>query len=129
MQILWKIGMDRRHLNRVKKIQLLFALSFAGVSKEEILKKNPKLKDLVDNLKMIDETIQKYAPRYPLIKIAKIDLTVLRLSVYELLFERKNPPKVVIDEAVVLAKEFGTEKSYAFINGVLGSILKSGVFI
>ncbi|MBI2051954.1 transcription antitermination factor NusB [Candidatus Roizmanbacteria bacterium] len=121
--------MDRRHLNRVKKIQLLFALSFAGVSKEEILKKNPKLKDLVDNLKMIDETIQKYAPRYPLIKIAKIDLTVLRLSVYELLFERKNPPKVVIDEAVVLAKEFGTEKSYAFINGVLGSILKSGVFI
>lgn len=116
--------MDTRHKKRIKLIQNLFASSFKGKSnldeeKREILAKiNEKQEE-------IDSFIKKYAPKYPVDKISKVDLSILRLAIYELLYERKNPPKVVIDEAVTLGREFGTEKSYAFINGVLGSIMKN----
>mgnify|MGYP001598652191 CR=1 FL=1 len=81
-------------------------------------------KNILKNNKKIEKIIIKYAPRYPIEKISKIDLAILKLSVYELIFEKKNPPKVIIDEAVELAKEFGNDRSYSFINGVLGSVLK-----
>jgi N utilization substance protein B len=54
----------------------------------------------------------------------KIDLAILRLAVFELIIENSQPPKVIIDEAVELAKEFGSESSSKFVNGVLGTILK-----
>lgn len=72
----------------------------------------------------IDSKIQSAAPEWPLEKISKIDLAILRLAVGELL-DGKEPPKVVIDEAIELAKEFGNEKSPGFVNGVLGTILKN----
>ena len=55
--------------------------------------------------------------------IAKIDLAILRLATYELLIEKKEPPKVIIDEAVELAKTYGNEHSFQFVNGALGTIL------
>lgn len=76
------------------------------------------------NLDFIDKEITSSAPEWPLERINKIDLAILRLAVYELLIQKKEPPKVIIDEAVELAKEFGSENSAAFINGVLGNILK-----
>lgn len=76
------------------------------------------------NLPSVDEKIQNAAPEWPISQIAKIDLAVLRLAVGELMTQ-KEPPKVVIDEAVELAKEFGNDKSPKFVNGVLGTILKS----
>ena len=69
----------------------------------------------------IDKVIQKAATAWPVDKLNKIDLAILRLAVYEL-YLKKTPPKVVIDEAVELAKEFGAESSPSFINGVLGTI-------
>lgn len=71
----------------------------------------------------IDGQIQKAAPEWPLDKIAKIDLAILRLAVWEM-SEKSAPPKVIIDEAVELAKTYGNEHSAKFINGVLGTILE-----
>lgn len=71
--------------------------------------------------KEIDEKIASSAPAWPIEKLNRIDLAILRLAVFEL-SEAKNPPKVVIDEAIELAKEFGSESSPSFVNGVLGTI-------
>jgi N utilization substance protein B len=72
----------------------------------------------------IDDIIALNAPKWPLDKINKVDLAVLRCAIWELLYQKDTPPKVVIDEAVELSKEFGNDKSSSFINGVLGSIIK-----
>lgn len=73
----------------------------------------------------IDNAIQIAAPEWPTEKIAKIDLAILRLAACELMVEKKEPPKVIIDEAIELAKTYGNENSPKFVNGVLGTILKS----
>ncbi len=70
----------------------------------------------------IDKIIGKAAPEFPIDKINKIDLAILRLAVFELAIEKKEPPKVIIDEAIELAKEYGGETSPQFINGALGNI-------
>lgn len=111
--------MDKRHQRRIRLVEKLFAYGFDPAKKE------PFVRPILDNLQTIDKMITEHATRYPIDKISKIDLAILRLSIYELIVEKKNPEKVIIDEAVILAKELGNEKSYAFINGVLGSILKS----
>lgn len=80
---------------------------------------------IVNNLPQIDKMVEASAPEWPVDKIAKIDLAILRLAIFELTIEKKEPPKVVIDEAIELAKEFGNEHSSKFINGVLGTVLKS----
>lgn len=72
----------------------------------------------------IDPIIAKTAPEWPLEKLNKIDFAILRLAVYELTVEKKEPVKVIIDEAVELAKELGGESSPSFVNGVLGTIVK-----
>ena len=72
----------------------------------------------------IDKTISDSAPEWPIEQIAVIDKTILRLAVYELNFEKQIPPKVVINEAVELAKSYGGENSSKFVNGVLGTLFK-----
>ena len=116
--------MDKRHAHRIQIVQQLFPLGFEGLTPTSVEETDVVTTKIIENLSSIDETIKRFAPRYPLKKIAKIDLSILRLSMYELLIEKKQPPKVIIDEAVTLAREFGNEKSYSFINGVLGSALK-----
>lgn len=74
-------------------------------------------------LKVIDAKIKQAAPTWPVAKLNRIDLAILRLSIYELM-EGATPPKVVIDEAVELAKEFGSDNSPGFVNGVLGTVLE-----
>lgn len=110
--------MDTRHQKRSELLQKLFVLGFKSTTVD------PELKSIQENLPKLDAEIKKHATRYPLDKLAKVDLAVLRLAMYELIVEKKNPPKVIIDEAVTLAREFGNEKSYSFVNGVLGSVLK-----
>lgn len=75
-----------------------------------------------EKLEKIDGLISECAPEWPIERIAKIDLAILRISVYELL-SGKTSKNVVIDEAVELAKEFGGENSSKFVNGVLGSVV------
>lgn len=81
-------------------------------------------KDIINNLKEIDQLIQENAPKWPIEKINKVDLSILRCAFWELIYEKTTPPKVIIDEAIEIGKEFGTESSSSFINGVIGTALK-----
>lgn len=114
---------DPRHLSRIKIMQTLFSLSFQQKQK---ISKGEHTSSIIANLPRIDRIIGQSAPAFPIVKIAKVDLAILRLAVFELLVAKKNPPKVIIDEAVELAKEFGGDTSSSFVNGVLGDILKKG---
>lgn len=76
------------------------------------------------NVFKIDAVIEECAPDWPVDKISKIDLIILRMAIAELLFDIKTPVKVAIDEAVELAKDFGNDTSSKFVNGVLGSVVE-----
>ena len=111
--------MDPRHDLRVKIVQQLFALSFLKSKNQPI---GAKTKEIIKNTAEINGLIKKYAPKYPLDKIAKVDLAIMQLAVYELIFEKKEPAKAIINEAVELAKEMGSDKAFGFVNAVLGKI-------
>ena len=113
-----KTPFDPRHQRRRETIQALFAWGFKnGKIRDELGKK------VIADLNKIDKLINQCAPEWPIDQINRLDLAVLRLAIYEIL-SREEPPKVVIDEAVELAKEFGSESSPSFVNGVLGAVLK-----
>ncbi|MCX7881299.1 MAG: transcription antitermination factor NusB [Patescibacteria group bacterium] len=115
--------MDKRHQKRIKIIQNLYALTFKNL-KDNLPDKNLTIiKDICQYQNDIDQMIKKYAAKFSLDKIAKIDLAILRWGTYELKIRKKLPPKVIIDEAIELAKELANEKSYAFVNAVLGKIM------
>ena len=114
-----KTTTDPRHKKRIKQMKNLFSLSFNDTTADD-----PEIVDeIIKEKKAIDELIKKCAPEWPIDQINRIDLAILRLSIFELI-EAKNPYKVVIDEAVELAKEYGSENSPRFINGVLGTALE-----
>ena len=75
----------------------------------------------LENRTRIDNMIQRFAPQFPIDQIAIIDRNILRIAIYEIL-QGKVPPKVAINEAVELAKSFGSDSSPKFVNGVLGSV-------
>lgn len=81
---------------------------------------------VISHIKDIDKIIEKAAPEWPIEQITIIDRNVLRIGLYELLYEDKKevPPKVAINESIELAKTFGGESSGKFINGVLGTVYR-----
>lgn len=81
--------------------------------------------DVSKNHDDLDSVLQPIAPDWPIDQIARMDRLVLHISAYELLSNSDVPPKVVINEAVELSKAFGGENSSKFINGVLGTLLRS----
>ena len=124
-------------------MQSLYEWDFSGEKSdlEKIIERNieefgPGLEDksftwqlvtgVVANLKEINEIIARAAPQWPISQISIVDRNVLRIGIYELLYEDKEavPPKVAINEAIELAKSFGGENSGKFINGVLGTVYK-----
>ena len=115
-----KTSLDPRHLKREKTIKALFTWSFGQTKKFE----PPLTKKIKASEGKIDQIISKNAPEWPIEQINKIDLAILRLAVFELMIDAKEPPKVIIDEAVELGKKYGSEKSPGFINGVLGAVVK-----
>ena len=135
--------MSSRHLSRSIVMQSLYEWDFSGKKSDlkKIVEKNikefgPGLEDeafvwqlvtgVVEYLSELDKIIEKAAPEWPIEQITIIDRNVLRLGLYELLFGKKEevPPKVAINEAIELAKNFGGESSGKFINGVLGTVFK-----
>ena len=138
---------SNRHLGRIVALQTLYEYEFrlqAGdtfVDADEVLTRNLEryetaiddtdfVKDLVTGVVQeqpgLDAKIQPIAPEWPIEQISRIDRTVLRLGLYELLFRGdKVPPKVAINEAVELAKAFGSDNSSKFINGVLGTAFRT----
>lgn len=79
---------------------------------------------VMENLPEIDRYITKYATEWPLDQITIVDRNILRIGVYELVFNRDIPAKVAINEAIEIAKTFGSDSSGKFVNGVLGAIYK-----
>ena len=114
-----KTALDPRHKKRQKIVEDLFKTQFY---KQPI---GPEAQEVLDNQEMIDEKIKAAAPEFPIEKINRADLAILRLAAYELLIAKKEPPKVIVDEAIELAKEYGGENSPAFINGALGNIINN----
>jgi len=115
-----KKATDPRHLRRRKAVKSLFGWSF---EEQEI--DDPLAKKVIKGAKRIDKIIQQNAPLWPIEQINRLDLAILRLAIFELEIEKKEPIKVIIDEAVELGKEFGGESSPAFINGVLGAVIEN----
>lgn len=116
--------MDPRHQERINIVQNLFAHTFEGIDNNLPFPKDQTTSEILAHLETIDGMIRKHAPKYPLERIAKTDLSILRLALYELFINKKEPTKVVINEAVELAKDMGNDRSFAFVNAVLGSLLK-----
>ena len=138
---------SNRHLGRIVALQTLYEYEFrlqagdTSVDADEVLTRNLEryetaiddtdfVKDLVTGVVQeqpgLDAKIQPIAPEWPIEQISRIDRTVLRLGLYELLFRGdKVPPKVAINEAVELAKAFGSDNSSKFINGVLGTAFRT----
>lgn len=75
-----------------------------------------------EHMQAIDATIHRYATTFPVQQLAAIDRTILRLAIFEIMFDKRAPVKVAINEAVELAKAFGSTNSARFVNGVLGSV-------
>jgi transcription antitermination protein NusB len=108
---------DPRHQRRKHLIEELFKRDFHDQTID------PQASDIFSHKDSIDQAISQAAPEFPIDKINKVDLAILRLAVYELHIEKKVPANVIIDEAIELAKEYGGDTSPAFVNGALGKIV------
>lgn len=138
---------SNRHLGRIVALQTLYEYEFRTESHDnsadakEILSRNlERYETAIDDTKFveslvtgvlkeqkaIDEKIQPIAPDWPIEQIARVDRNILRLGLYELLHQSEIvPPKVAINEAVELAKAFGSDNSSKFVNGVLGTAYRT----
>ena len=136
---------SNRHLGRIIALQTLYEQELrheagdADFDVAAVLERNiARYKDMVDDIDFInnlvngvlarssdlDARLQPVAPEWPIDQIARMDRLVLRIGLYELENEADVPPKVVINEAVELAKSFGGDNSSKFVNGVLGTLLR-----
>ena len=133
--------MASRHLSRTVAMQSLFEWDFNGSTEDlkQIVQKNlhefgheVKEQDFVESLALgtaekaeeLDGIIMRVAPEWPIEQLSAVDKSVLRLGIFELKYLKDAPPKVIINEAVELAKTFGGEASGKFVNGVLGTLYK-----
>ena len=129
--------MKSRTRARGLALQVLYEVDIAGHSPAEVLQHRLEEEELTDELAEfarqivfgvlplasdLDRIISIYAPEWPLEQIAAIDRNILRLACWEFTVQRETPLKVAINEAVELAKLFGSESSPRFVNGVLGSL-------
>lgn len=134
-----KRTLDTRHEARKLALQALFEGSFhktnlqeAAARIQEDLLISAVDQDLLSTLlcgveehvEQIDTLIARCAPEWPFDQLPKLDLNILRIAIFELYVDQSVPPKVAIDEAVELAKEYGTESTSSFVNGALGTVSK-----
>jgi transcription antitermination protein NusB len=131
--------MGARRKARELALQMLYQHDMSGNTPDTILstfedlqKSKPNTREFatrifkgtVDNLQKIDEMIAQQADNWRLSRMAVVDRNIIRMSIYEFLHENDTPKLVIIDEAIEIAKKFGTQKSSQFINGILDGILK-----
>lgn len=129
-----------RHLARTCVMQTVFAVEFREKNPKGVLEKvlkefAPKLNEtdfayqtlegVLANQEEILKIIEKFAPQWPVEKIAKIDRAILEIGIYEIVFSKDIPKVVAINESIEMAKHFGDENSPKFINGVLSNVMKS----
>ncbi|OGJ20640.1 MAG: hypothetical protein A3A82_02960 [Candidatus Pacebacteria bacterium RIFCSPLOWO2_01_FULL_47_12] len=118
--------MDRRHQARRALLQDLFACTFSGVALEriELPEHTAELQAILNELPELDAAIQLAAPERPLTQVGKVDLAIMRLIMFESK-HKPTPKKVLVDEAIELAKAYGGSSSSKFMNGVLAKLLLS----
>lgn len=131
--------MKGRHKARVLSLQALYEITCSGHAPSTVLYHRLTLSDdpeavkafsrhLVEGVltykEILDRFIHRYAPEWPLEQMAYIDRNILRMAIFEFAIDGKTPVKVVINEAVELAKAFGSDSAPRFINGVLGSVVE-----
>jgi transcription antitermination protein NusB len=131
--------MGARRKARELALQMLFQFDMAGnppdtivTTFEDLQKSKPNTREFavkifrgtVDHLTEIDDMIQQQADNWRLSRMAVVDRNIIRMSIYEFMHETDTPKLVIIDEAIEIAKKFGTQKSSQFINGILDGILK-----
>jgi N utilization substance protein B len=131
--------MGARRKARELALQMLFQFDMAGNTPDTIVdtfedlqksKANTRefaekiFRGTVDHMSEIDDMIQAQADNWRLTRMAVVDRNIIRMSIYEFLHETDTPKLVIIDEAIEIAKKFGTQKSSQFINGILDGILK-----
>jgi N utilization substance protein B len=131
--------MGARRKARELALQMLFQHDMSGnepdmiiTTFEDLQKSKPNTREFatkifrgtVDHLSELDDMIQAQAENWRLSRMAVVDRNIIRMSVYEFLHETDTPKLVIIDEAIEIAKKFGTQKSSQFINGILDGILK-----
>ncbi|HVR43514.1 MAG TPA: transcription antitermination factor NusB [Thermoanaerobaculia bacterium] len=131
--------MGARRKSRELALQMLFQYDMSGndpeaivLTFEELQRVKPPVRDFavrifdgtVRHLAEIDEMLTRQAENWRLSRMAVVDRNIIRMSIYELLHESETPKLVIIDEAIEIAKKFGTQKSGPFINGILDGILK-----
>jgi len=97
-------------------------LADRGLSEENSTFVHELVSQVIQNKEKIDCTMQKFAKAWPIRQISIIDRNILRLAIFEVLFDNRVSVKVAINEAVELAKKFGSDNSPKFVNGVLGSV-------
>lgn len=129
---------DPRHKAREVALQCLFAMdaksSWDESALDWLLVENPLPRKAVtyaeelvqgvkENLSELDELIQKYAPAWPVSQLSLVDRNILRIALFELLYHNQVPRKTAVNEAVELAKVFGSDSSSRFVNGVVGSVI------
>ncbi len=128
-----------RHLARTCVMQTLFSVEFRKDDAKKLLGRileefAPKLTEqefaydtldgVLKNKAKIKKIIQKFAPQWPVEKIARIDRAILEIGIYEIVFTEDIPPVVAINESIEIAKHYGDDNSPKFINGVLSSVMK-----
>ncbi len=97
----------------------LFEEETPGLKAEDLAYLKQKCEDVITHLEEIDEAVNAVAEGWKTSRMGKVDLTLIRLAVYEIRFEEEIPYKVSVNEAVELAKKYGTNESPSFVNGIL----------
>ena len=101
---------------------LTYHLADAGLPEESAAFVRELVNGIIQNKEEVDQNIRNFAPAWPVEQISVIDRNILRLAIFEILLDNKVPVKVAINEAVELAKSFGSDNSARFVNGVLSSV-------
>ena len=116
---------DPRHHKRIRLLKAIYSHQFPQTKPLPLkTSERDEYKKIINEIPEINKLINNYAVKFSVDKMSKIDLSILQLGMYELSKNRKTPPKVVINECIELAKEFGAEKSYQLVNGILGKFIE-----
>ena len=124
----FKLMFEYEFLKERNELSLFNLTDTEGLTEEEKELVKQEYLGLIENNEKIEEIITKYLKGYTLSRIYKVDLAILKIAIYEMMFSnQQTPSKVIINEAVELAKKYSTEKSYSFVNGVLASVNKGEI--
>lgn len=120
MQLIYEMNMNGDYdKNRIEEF-----CKYQNINKNDIVFLKEIVLNFIEHIDDIVNIIENNTKQWNLDRINKLDLSILQVGVCEILYVESTPDSVAINEAVELAKEYSTEKSYSFINGILGSVLK-----